>query len=746
MMNVQTLYPIAANEPQRLACLRHLDILDTSIDPAFEHVVDLARSIFDVPIILVSLVDEHRQWFKSRRGLDQCETPREQAFCNYTIVSKDVLVVEDAAQDIRFKDNPLVTGTPSIRFYAGFPMDMGNGLMAGSLCIIDRVPRAMTEQQADQLRSLAEMAASILRQYRVAKTMAELSEELSRKNEVIERQAGNLLTQKRILDCASELAKLGAWELDCQTGELTWSDWMYELHEVDEDFQPSLKTLKDFYPSAAFRQLSRRVAKSRDTNLPYRFEGQMITAKGNKRWVRIAGHVEMKDGVPVRRYGMKQDITDERRAVDEIRRLAERDTLTGLRNRSQLMKRLSEVKRRGNPVALLLLDLDGFKDINDTHGHAAGDHCLKEMASRLAAIRGHGRLITRIGGDEFALLVENVTDRHVLESIAGEILEAASLPVKFNRASLRFSGSIGIASRDGTEHVSEVDLMGEADLALYASKTDGRGCYSFFQTELKVSADQKAQSIDAITKALRDDELELHYQAKVSLATKQVTGYEALLRWNNKDGIRSAAFFSPALDDPRLSLEIGKFVIQSALNQAQTWKREGFNFGSIAVNVGPSQFRDRTFAEELLRGITERNLLPCDVEIEVTEDVFLSRGANNVAEVCETLKDAGIRIALDDFGTGFASLTHLLDFPLSIIKIDRSFIARLSTRAGATGVVKAIIDIGNSLGVDVVAEGVETQDQADFLRSIGCAFAQGYLFHRPEPSGAIERLPSRLAV
>lgn len=745
-MNAQLLYPVAANEPQRLACLRHLEILDTSIDPAFENVVDLARSILDVPIVLVSLVDEHRQWFKSRRGLDQCETPREHAFCNYTIVHQDVLVVEDAAEDIRFKDNPLVTGPPSIRFYAGFPMDMGNGLMAGSLCIIDRVPRTITEQQTNQLRLLAEMAASTLRQYRVAKTMTELSDQLSSKNEVIETQAENLLAQKRILDCASELANLGAWEVDCQTGELTWSDWMFKLHEVDEDFRPSLKALKDFYPSGAFQQLSRRVAKSLDTNLPYRFEGQMITAKGNKRWVRIAGHVEMKDGVPVRRYGMKQDITDERRAVDEIRRLAERDTLTGLRNRSELMKRLSGVKRRGSPVALLLLDLDGFKDINDTYGHAAGDHCLKEMAGRLGAIRAHGRLITRIGGDEFAVLVEDVTDRRTLEAIAGKILEIASLPVKFNGVSLRFSGSVGIASRDGAGHVSEADLMGEADLALYASKNDGRGCYSFFQPELKLIADQRAQSIDAITNALCDEELELHFQAKVSLATGQVTGYEALLRWNSKDGIRSPAYFSPALDDPRLSIEIGKFVVQSALNQAQTWKREGFEFGSIAVNVGPSQFRDRSFAEELLRGITERNLLPSDIEVEVTEDVFLTRGANNVSEVCGKLRDAGIRIALDDFGTGFASLTHLLDFPLSTIKIDRSFIARLSTRAGATGIVKAIIDIGNSLGVDVVAEGVENQEQADFLRSIGCGSAQGYLFHRPEPSRAIERLPSRLAV
>ena len=204
--------------------------------------------------------------------------------------------------------------------------------------------------------------------------------------------------------------------------------------------------------------------------------------------------------------------------------------------------------------------------------------------------------------------------------------------------------------------------------------------------------------------------------------------------------------FSPALDDPRLSVEIGEFVLQAALDQAAEWTRSGFEFGSIAINVGQSQFRDSKFADRVLQGLRNRGLKPSHLEIEVTEDVFLFRGADLVSEVCEKLRNAGVRIALDDFGTGFASLTHLLDFPLSVIKIDRSFIARLSTRAGATGLVKAIIDIGASLGVEVVAEGVETQDQADFLRSIGCGSAQGYLFHRPQNAKAIWPLDSRLAI
>ena len=276
---------------------------------------------------------------------------------------------------------------------------------------------------------------------------------------------------------------------------------MYQLHEVDHSFKPSLSSLKEFYPIDDFRRLTQQVAVSHETNRPYQFEGQMITAKGKKRWVRVAGHVELKDGVPVRRYGMKQDITEERQALDEIKRLAERDALTGLRNRSELMKRLSKVRHRGNAVALLLVDLDGFKDINDTYGHEAGDVCLKEMAKRLSVIRARGRLIARIGGDEFAVLVEGVEDRGVLAGVARQILEVASSSVTFKDATLQFSGSIGIAMRANIEPFADGDILGEADLALYASKARGRNRFSFFSPDMKLAADRKNRTVAAVSKA-----------------------------------------------------------------------------------------------------------------------------------------------------------------------------------------------------------------------------------------------------
>jgi diguanylate cyclase (GGDEF)-like protein len=727
-------YPMIGNELDRLHCLRQLRVLDTGIDPAFEQIVELAKSMFRVPIVLVSLVDEDRQWFKAWRGLEVREIAREHAFCNYTILSRELLVIPDAHEDERFCHNALVTGPPHIRFYAGCPLEMQDGLMAGSLCLIDRVPRVMSAGESDQLRMLGATTAALLNQYRTAGAMRDISLELGRTSDIVEKQRQELRTQKRLLDCASDLAKIGAWEIDCSTGDLLWSDGMYALHEVEKNFKPSTSSLKQFYPPDDFRRLMKHVTRSQETNQPYLFEGQMITSKGNRRWVRVAGQVELRNGVAVRRFGMKQDITEEKLALEEIKRLAERDPLTGLRNRAQLLARLAEVKSRKNPVSLILLDLDGFKDINDTHGHAAGDKCLQEIANRLQMVRGKGRLIARIGGDEFAVIVEGVVDRSALDGIAGQILKLASAPLTFNGASFRCGTSIGIAVHESGGAFDEAELMGQADLALYTAKADGRHRYAFFDPLMKALADWKVQSINEIEHALKAGNLELHYQAKICLVTNKVAGFEALLRWNSAEGVRAPGTFSPALEDTRLSLEIGEYVLQSAMDQAAAWKDLGDDFGSIAINVGQAQLRDPTFTDRLLQGLSMRGLAPHHLEIEVTEDVFLAGGADVISKVCENLRKAGVRVALDDFGTGFASLTHLLDFPLSVIKIDKSFVARLSTRAGATGLVKAIVDIGSSLGVDVVAEGVETQEQADFLRSIGCGTAQGYLFHRPQPA------------
>lgn len=743
-MSVQTeteAYPRPDNEQARLQRLHELGILDTATDPDFEDVVDMARSVFDVPIVLITLVDENRQWFKASRGLKIRETPREPAFCNHVILTGNVFVVEDAAHDPRFENNPFVVSGPHIRFYAGAPLHMGDGLMAGSLCIIDTVPRTLDASQEQQLQHLAAITSSLLRQNRNAMAINELSRDVVEKSRLIERQSVDLRVQKRILDCASDLAQMGAWELNCATGEFVWSDGMYALHEVGRDYEVSRRGLRDFYSPEEYQRLQAAVAISNENKAPYTFEGEMTTAKGNHRWVKVVGDVELVDGVMVRRFGMKLDITAEKEALEGIKHLAERDTLTGLHNRSSLLRRLDDIRDSDANVALLMLDLDGFKDINDTHGHAAGDICLQHVAKRLEEMETEGRFIARIGGDEFAIILESFVHIDDVLALGRAINELTTQPVNWHGLSFRFSGSIGISTRLRADPLNATNLLSEADLALYRSKSMGRNCAAVFEPEMRVRSEQRVAVIAAIRNALSNRELELYYQAKVPLASSKPGGFEALLRWNHPDGrILTPDGFRAALEDPQLSVAIDDFVISEVLDQAARWQNRQMPFGTIAINIGGQRFRDADLAARIIEGISRRHLDPHLIEVEVTEDVFLSRSSQTVLQTCQELRDFGVGVSFDDFGTGFASLTHLLEFPVSAIKIDRSFVSRLSTRAGTTGVIRAICELGNSLGIDVVAEGVETQEQADFLKSIGCDFAQGYLFHRPAPASQIEAL------
>jgi diguanylate cyclase (GGDEF)-like protein len=731
-------YPVGDREGQRIEALQALEILDTDFEPAFDHLVAIARDVFHVPIVLVSLVDTDRQWFKACHGLEIRETPRELAFCNYTVLGSDLFVVEDAEQDERFRHNPFVTGEAGIRFYAGCPLDMGEGLMAGSICIVDNRPRTLSRKQKEALRSLGTIASSLLHQHRMTLQTTKLAQELAVKSQLVDLQAKHLEAQKRILTAASELAKVGAWERNLLTGRLIWSEGMYDLHEVDASFAPTFDNMRPFYLPQDYERLTEVIRQSEANNTSYTFECRMITARGKERWIRILGDVETVEGRAVRRFGMKQDITEEKERLEQIRRLAETDSLTGLSNRTLLVEKLDSLKSKQRRFWLLLLDLDGFKEINDIHGHPAGDYCLKAVGQRLKDLLGYDHFISRISGDEFAIVVERSRTRSQLVELANSVLAAVGRPIIYGSSELSFTVSIGVAQSEG-ETATTADTMKEADLALYRAKADGRDCFAFFSAEMRDAAEKKARVLSQIRDALRNKEMQLYYQGKVDLTTRQIVGYEALLRWSSRTGIRSPGEFREALDDIRLSAEIGRFVIGAALDQAAEWKATGYAFGSIAINIGPSQFRDEHFAEDVIDQIHERGLDPASIEIEVTEDVFLSRGPNIVLQNVERLRQAGVRIALDDFGTGFASLSHLLTYSVSTIKIDRSFVSGLSSKAGGAGLVKAIVDIGRSLAVQVVAEGIETEAQAEFLRTVGCTLGQGYLFHKPAPSSEIEQ-------
>lgn len=424
--------------------------------------------------------------------------------------------------------------------------------------------------------------------------------------------------------------------------------------------------------------------------------------------------------------------------ADRAQYLAEFDNLTGLHNRMAMREKLGNSARAaeavGESAALILLDLDNFDDVNDTYGQAAGDACLQGIASRLIATVGAVGFIARMGGDEFAVLLQGHTRRSLSHNLK-RIEEALALPFSFDGYTLHLTSSIGIAVRCDRRGFNPDELIRDAALALDEAKASGKSCHRFFRRILRTTCNDKLETLWRVRNALATDQLELYYQSKITLRDRSHSGFEVLLRWNKGDGqVLPPGSFMAAFDDPSLSVEIGNYVIASAIGQARGWMIAGVPFESVAINLSASQFRDARLGNRILNAIAAANLDPRMIEVEVTEGVFLSTPSDAVLNACKVLKQGGVRIAFDDFGTGFASLTHLRDFPVDTIKIDRSFITRLGQGQNTTVIVNAMVGLAHNLSMSIVAEGVETQAQAEFLKAIGCDAAQGYLFARPVPA------------
>lgn len=726
-------FPMPNNEPQRLQALRSLSIAEMPWEASFDAVVGLACETFNVPVALISLLDEHVQWFKAAKGWNRQSTLRELALCNYPVASGEMLVVRDATRDDRFATNPLVVNE-HLRFYAGLPISLDPGIHLGTICIIDFEPRRFSKREAHRLRQLAEIVNALLRQHRDMRELVRIASELERQGIATQQQAQKLDSSKRLFDRASALTRSGGWEWTPDSGELTWTDGMYDIHEVPRGSEISSQLIQSFYPEVARKKVDALVRKK--DRLPgsrYSFEGPMYTARGKRRWIRLVGDVECESGAVVRCFGAKQDITREKAVRDQLQRLAEFDPLTGLLNRHMFSKKLRHLLRHTLPgtspvVALLLVDVDGFKLVNDTFMHSAGDACLRQIARRLKRIPDDEGFVARMGGDEFALVLQVCDDGPSIEKRAEVVLKQLRLPVRWDGHSFQLSGSVGIAVA-GDAGISETELFTQADLALYAAKGAGKNTYRTFTPAMKHRADAKFQTVRNISTALVQNTLELFYQPKVTLADDVLSGFEALLRWRLPEGqVIAAGAFAAAFDDPDLSGRIGEWVIRQALAQAQEWQRIGLDFGHIAINLTAEQFRDPNFGHRLIKMIEGHGLEPRMIEVEVTEGVLLQEGS--AIKIMEALRASGVRIALDDFGTGFASLSHLRTYPVDIIKIDRSFVMNFLTSQQDHAILHSTLFLARHMKLDVVAEGIENVDQCEMLNALGCRYGQGWFFSK----------------
>jgi diguanylate cyclase (GGDEF)-like protein/PAS domain S-box-containing protein len=475
------------------------------------------------------------------------------------------------------------------------------------------------------------------------------------------------------------------------------------------------------------------------------FQDLIVRAKTkNETWWSISGrpvHDEIGRFFGFR--GFASDLTQMRQSEVELDRLARQDALTGLANRQALRRALDDslvsAVRRKHRCSMFLLDLDRFKAVNDTLGHPAGDTLLRLVALRLREVIGKAGQVGRLGGDEFEVVLPGVSDKTELSSLAQGIIDSLSRPYTINGTAVSIGASVGIVTSDYDDRTSD-DLMRDADLALYAAKAAGKGCFRFFEPEMHDAARQRQLMESDLRVALEEGQFRLLYQPCVDTSSEAVTGFEALIRWEHPErGAISPADFIPLAEELNLIDEIGEWVLRTACAEAARWP----DHITIAVNLSPIQFKSHALPT-LVRMVLSDTQLPAKrLELEITEGVFLTND-DHVHAMIGNLKAIGVKLALDDFGTGYSSLSYLQRVPFDKIKIDRSFVTGASDLEGRNAtLIRAMVGLASDLKMQTTAEGVETPEELQLVRDLGCSLVQGYIFGRPMPAEQARELAAK---
>ncbi len=581
--------------------------------------------------------------------------------------------------------------------------------------LLDKVSRAYTE--AEQDRYLLERSQEVS-----SGEMNELNRELR-------------VAQGRLKSLVS-LSSDWVWE---QGPDLRFT-YFSDQHSDNAGFDPFILLGTRFMEGANYHATHDELAAYRecaDVRKPFRDFTFGYTDGSSKRYyMRISGEPIVVFGEFKGYRGVGTDVTKTRLAEEKVARLASYDGLTGLPNRrsfiTEVERALQRSKRSQTPFAVFFIDLDRFKNINDSLGHAAGDTLLKMIASRLTHLLRKTDMVARLGGDEFVVLLENCVDAAMLANIATRALAAIQEPVCIENCCFEVSGSIGISVYpDDCDDAA--GMLKHADAAMYLAKSKGKNNYQFYTMELAARAEQQFALEADLRLAIEREEFRLVYQPKINIATGKMVAVEALIRWQHPvRGLIGPGEFITLAEDSGLIAPIGQWVIREACRQAQAWRREGLEAPRCAVNLSVRQFNVDGLIDDVLKALADTHQEASALEVEITESLMMANPERTLQTLME-LHRMGVHIAIDDFGTGYSSLAYLKRFPAQTLKIDRSFIKDLPNDQDDATITKALVAMAHSLGLEVVAEGVETEAQLEFLRNIGCDEAQGYLLGRPMP-------------
>lgn len=764
----------AAYEHQRQSALHRLKLLDTIPEERFDRLTRIAQHSYGVKTALFVLLDEERQWFKSRQGMATRETPRNIALCDHAVRENQLFVVPDARRDPRFADNPLVTDEPHIRFYAGVPIREPTGYPVGTLCILDPRPRNANKLDFGVLRSLAALIEEELMRIfhdvhspeyidTVQLNLAiQKAQNLFLTNES-ERPAFEALLENMLTMTGSQFGLIGEalfapdgapyLKVEAITN-IAWNPKMAALYQeverrgmifdrmdgllckplVDRRMVVSDSVVDDERGSGLPEGHPRVGAY---VGIPILSGDELIGLVGlaNRRGgydPQMAVELEpllQTIGTLIERKRLRQESQRHEQALEQA---ANYDTLTGLPNRRLLHElfeqELREADERRGVVSVCFIDLDRFKDINDAHGHVVGDSVLRHITYNLKkALREHD-VIARLGGDEFVAILRDVEDPLVYQ----RILEAVGKPVTYKQEIIRASGSMGVTIYPDDRSDSD-QLLRHADQAMYAAKEFGKNCYKLFDLEVHQSRRERVQILDQIQIGLARRELFLYYQPKVNFRVGRVEGFEALIRWQHPQrGLLTPDQFLPHVEYSEFDAAIGRYVLEQAVETLRDLERLGYQY-TLSVNLSPSHFLSEGFVSDL------------DQALEGCSDVFRSRLVLEILETTaltdldaiittiETCREMGVSVSLDDFGTGYSSLDYFRRLPVDEIKIDKSFVIDLMNDPDNEMIVDAICSLSRSFRRHLVVEGVESGEVADRLLDMGCEVGQGFYFSKPVP-------------
>lgn len=542
---------------------------------------------------------------------------------------------------------------------------------------------------------------------------------------------------------AEALAHLGSWEWLVDSDVFRASAEWRRLTGCEAEPLHVGQALEVAHPEDLPR-IREYLDRTLETGEPYELEHRIVRpSDGATRWVKALAVLERIGGAPAKLAGFIQDVTEHRDAQQKLVELAQYDTLTGLPNRALALDRLEQllkgVHRHGGRLAVLFLDLDYFKKVNDTLGHEAGDDTLAEAARRLVDCVRAEDTVARLGGDEFLLILRDLAEVTAAQHVATSVLDRFRDPFGLGGHELVLTVSMGIAvaPADGD---TALDLLRNADTAMYQSKHEGRNTYHFFTESMNREIARRLAIEEGLRGALGNGEFRLQFQPMVDLAQRRVVAAESLLRWSSPElGEVGPAEFVPIAEQTGMIDALGRYVLQESLQQLATWRNEGFDELRVSVNVSPQQFRNAHFIDLVAQSLRDAGVPGTAFEIEITEGVLLS-GRGRVGETLRALRGLGATIAMDDFGTGYASLSYLREYPFDTLKIDQSFVRDVTEDPGDRELVITSLRLAQALGLRSVAEGVESEAQLALLREHGCELAQGYLFSRPLEAEDFTRL------